>query len=59
MNFEFTEEHLIFQDAIKDFAEIELVPLVDEAEETNVFPKQLFKKMAILGFLCTPYPVGL
>jgi len=59
MDFELTEEHHIFQDAIRDFAEREIAPLVDEAEETNVFPKQLFKKMGALGFLCPRYPVEL
>jgi len=59
MDFDLTEEHRIFQDAIRDFAEREIAPLVDEAEETNVFPKQLFKKMGALGFLCPRYPVEL
>ena len=59
MDYELTEEHRIFQDAIRDFAEREIGPLVDEAEETNVFPKQLFKKMGALGFLCPRYPVEL
>ena len=44
MDFELTEEHRIFQDAIRDFAQKKIVPLVDEAQETNVFPKQLFNK---------------
>jgi len=59
MNFNLTEEHCIFQEAIRDFAQNEIVPLVDEAEETNVFPKQLFKKMGELGFLCPQYPIEL
>jgi alkylation response protein AidB-like acyl-CoA dehydrogenase len=59
MDFDLTEEHRIFQDAIRDFAEKEIAPLVDEAEETNIFPKQLFKKMGALGFLCPRYPVEL
>jgi len=59
MDFELTEEHSIFKEAIRDFAQKEIAPLVDEAEETNVFPKQLFKKMGSLGFLCPRYPVEL
>jgi len=59
MDFDVTEEHRIFQDAIRDFAEREIAPLVDEAEETNVFPKQLFKQMGSLGFLCPRYPAEL
>jgi butyryl-CoA dehydrogenase len=59
MDFDLTEEHRIFQDAIRDFAQKEIAPLVDEAEETNIFPQQLFKKMGGLGFLCPRYPVEL
>ncbi len=59
MDFELTEEHRVFQKFIRDFAEKEVAPLVDEAEETNVFPKQLFKKMGDMGFLCPRYPEDL
>ncbi|MBW2137232.1 MAG: acyl-CoA dehydrogenase family protein [Deltaproteobacteria bacterium] len=56
MDFELTEEHRIFQKFIRDFAETEIAPLVEEAEETNTFPRQLFKKMGDMGFLCPRYP---
>jgi butyryl-CoA dehydrogenase len=59
MDFELTEENRIFQEAIRDFAQKEIAPLVDEAEETNVFPQQLFKKMGEQGFLCPRYPIEL
>ncbi len=56
MDFELTEEHRMFQKFIRDFAEKEIAPLVDEAEEKNVFPKQLFKTMGEMAFLCARYP---
>jgi butyryl-CoA dehydrogenase len=59
MDFELTEENRIFQEAIRDFAQKEIAPLVDEAEEQNVFPQQLFKKMGEQGFLCPRYPIEL
>jgi alkylation response protein AidB-like acyl-CoA dehydrogenase len=59
MDFELTEENRIFQEAIRDFAQKEIAPLVDEAEENNVFPQQLFKKMGEQGFLCPRYPLEL
>lgn len=59
MDFELTEENRIFRDAIRDFAEKEIAPLVDEAEETGIFPKQLFRKMGEQGFLCPRYPIEL
>ncbi|MFP4085259.1 MAG: acyl-CoA dehydrogenase family protein [Desulfobacteraceae bacterium] len=57
MGFELSEENRIFQSAIREFAQKEIAPLVDEAEENNVFPKQLFKKMGEQGFLCPRYPL--
>ena len=59
MDFDLTEEHLIFQETIRNFALKEIAPLVDEAEEKNVFPQQLFKKLGGMGFLCPRYPVEL
>ncbi len=59
MDFELTEENIMFREAIRKFAQKEVAPLVDEAEETNVFPRQLFKKAAEQGFLCPRYPVEL
>jgi alkylation response protein AidB-like acyl-CoA dehydrogenase len=56
MDFELTEEHRMFQKFIRDFAEKEIAPLVDEAEEKNIFPKQLFKMMGEMAFLCPRYP---
>ncbi len=59
MDFEITEENRIFRDAIREFARKEIAPLVDQAEETGVFPRQLFKKMGEQGFLCPRYPLEL
>jgi len=59
MDFELSEENRIFRDAIRDFARKDVAPLVDEAEETGVFPKQLFRMMGEQGFLCTRYPIEL
>ncbi len=57
MDFEISEENRMFREAIRDFAEKEIVPLVDEAEATHTFPKQLFKKMGDQSFLCPRYPL--
>ena len=57
MDFELSEENRMFRDAIRDFAQKEIAPLVDEAEETHTFPRQLFKKMGEQGFLCPRYPL--
>lgn len=52
----FKEEHYIFREQIRRFCETELAPLVEEAEQKQLFPKQLFKKMGELGYLCVRYP---
>ncbi len=56
MDFEFSEEHKMLRQAIRDFAEKEIAPLVDEAEAKEKSPKELFPKMGKLGYLCLSYP---
>ena len=56
MDFEFGEEHKMLREAIRDFAEKKIVPLVDEAEEKERFPKELFPRMGKLGYLCVSHP---
>lgn len=56
MDFELTEAQKMFQEAIKEFAQKEVAPLVDQAEKTSSFPVQLFPKMGQLGYLCARYP---
>lgn len=56
MDFELTEEQKMLREAIRDFAMKEIVPLVNEAEEKETFPIQLFPMMGDLGYLCVRYP---
>lgn len=56
MDFEFSEEQKMLREAIRDFAQKEIAPLVEEAEKTSTFPLQLFPKMGELGYLCPRYP---
>ncbi|MDP2952259.1 MAG: acyl-CoA dehydrogenase family protein [Chloroflexota bacterium] len=56
MDFELTQEQRMFQDAVRKFAQKEIAPLVDEAEEKERFPLQLFPMMGDLGYLCVGYP---
>ncbi|MDP2659178.1 MAG: acyl-CoA dehydrogenase family protein [Dehalococcoidia bacterium] len=56
MDFEFSEEDKLFRGAIRDFAQKEIAPLVEEAEEHEKFPRQLFPKAGSLGYLCIRYP---
>jgi alkylation response protein AidB-like acyl-CoA dehydrogenase len=56
MDFELKEEHRIFRSAIREFAQKEIAPIVDECEEKEKFPVHLFPRMGELGFLCVNYP---
>ncbi len=51
MNFTLTEEHLMIQQAAKDFAQNELLPGVIERDDKQKFPDELVRKMGELGFL--------
>ncbi|NBL63624.1 acyl-CoA dehydrogenase [Flavobacterium sp. NST-5] len=51
MDFKFTEEHLMIQQAARDFAQAELLPGVIERDEHSKFPTEQIKMMADLGFL--------
>jgi len=55
MDFDLSPEHRIFQKAIRDFAEKEISPLVERAEEEERFPLELFPKMGQLGYLGIRY----
>src|SRR6478736_10132018 len=51
MQFELTEEHLMIQQAARDFAQNELLPGVIERDEKQIFPAEQIKKMGELGFM--------
>jgi alkylation response protein AidB-like acyl-CoA dehydrogenase len=51
MDFNLTEEHLIIQQAARDFAQNELLPGVIERDEHSKFPTEQLKIMANLGFM--------
>lgn len=56
MDMELSEEHKMLREAVRDFAEKEIAPLVDEAEENEKFPVQLYRQLGELGYLCISYP---
>jgi len=51
MNFEFTEEQLMIQQAARDFAQRELLHDVLERDEKAIFPAEHVRKLGELGFL--------
>ncbi len=51
MEFGLTEEHLMIQDAAKEFARQELFEGVIERDENGIYPAEQIKKMGELGFM--------
>src|SRR3982750_3219491 len=51
MDFQFSEEQLMIQQAARDFAVNECLPGVIERDELQKFPKEQIEKLAGLGFL--------
>ena len=51
MLFQLSEEHLMIQQAARDFAQQELLPGVIERDEHQKFPAEQIKRLGELGFL--------
>ncbi len=56
MLFELGEEKQLFRSMVRDFAEREIRPKVDELWETGEFPYEIIKKMGALGIMGIPWP---
>jgi len=56
MDFDFSEEQKMIQETIRKFAKEEISPVASENDKKAQFPRDLFKKLAALGFMGTPIP---
>jgi len=56
MDFSFSDEHRQIRETVRRFCASEIAPLVHEAEESERFPKALFRQWAELGLLGVRYP---
>lgn len=56
MDFSFTPEQLMFQEAIARFAKEKLEPYVKAMEATDRFPVEVFKMLGDLGYLGIHFP---
>lgn len=52
----FTEEHQFFRNSLQDFLKKEVVPHVDEWEESGVIDSGIWKKFGAMGYLGINYP---
>ena len=53
---QFGEEHELFRRSLRRFVQEEIAPHVDEWEELEEIPRELFRRMGELGFLGLEYP---
>ncbi len=51
MDFELTEEQAMIRSTVRDFAVKEIIPVARENDRAQLFPAELVKKMAGMGFL--------
>jgi butyryl-CoA dehydrogenase len=56
MNFELSEEQILLQKTVREFAESEVRPLAKELDETGHFPHTLFQKAAEIGLTGVAFP---
>jgi len=56
MDFDLTEEQRMILDTIGKFADEEIAPVAAENDKKGKFPRDIFKKLADLGFMGTPIP---
>jgi glutaryl-CoA dehydrogenase (non-decarboxylating) len=56
IDFTLTDENELVRDAARSFAEREIVPHIRDWDRAGGFPRELFGRMAELGFLGAPIP---
>ena len=56
MDFDLTEEQKMIQETIRKFANEEIAPVASENDKKAQFPRDIFHKLAELGFMGTPIP---
>jgi len=56
MDFTFSQEQEALRETVRRFAAAELAPLAREADETELFPRHLFRRFGELGLIGVRYP---
>ncbi len=56
MDFDMNEEQRMIQDTVRKFADEVIAPVASENDKKGEFPRDIFNKMAELGFVSTPIP---
>ena len=53
---QYSEEHRIFRGTLRKYLEREVIPHVEEWEETGIVPRSAWKGMGVQGFLAMHVP---
>jgi butyryl-CoA dehydrogenase len=56
MDFELTDEQQLIRDAVREFAEAEVVPIAGEIDRDRRFPYELLPRLAEMNLMGMPYP---
>jgi butyryl-CoA dehydrogenase len=56
MDFELTDEQQLIRDAVREFAEAEVVPIAGEIDRDHRFPYELMPRLAEMNLMGMPYP---
>jgi len=56
VNFELSEEHRMLQEAVREFAEKEIMPYGREYDERKEYPMDIYRKAAKLGYIGAGIP---
>ena len=52
----FTSDHDVFRKTVREFCQREMAPYAQTWDEAGIFPKELFKRFAEMGFFGIHYP---
>jgi alkylation response protein AidB-like acyl-CoA dehydrogenase len=56
MDFRLSKMHQLFQRTVAEFVDKEVIPVAQEIDERNEFPRKLFKRIGELGYFGLRYP---
>jgi alkylation response protein AidB-like acyl-CoA dehydrogenase len=56
MNFGFTDEQEMMRKMVRNFAQKEIQPMIEQMEETDAFPLEVVRKMGEYGLMGIPIP---
>jgi short-chain 2-methylacyl-CoA dehydrogenase len=56
LNFDLSDEHRLFRDTVREFAEAEIAPIAEQLDRDGLFPLELVAGAAELGLMGIPIP---